>query len=208
MKVKRQLAKLEEMILQPLEGVTGEDWHRAPKGRWSLAQTLSHMAQGLDLVAGRMEARAVRTDMARRATPGQHLLRHLALGVGKLPLGRQTPEATRPPERPDPELVAAQFRMGVERLATLAETWPAERHERIFVRHPVLGDLNLPEWGRFFYVHGRHHAHQIEVRQRWLKQQAQKEQKGPREKKGQKGQGKGEKGPGARQHGARSERKR
>jgi hypothetical protein len=181
MKVRRQLARLEEMILQPLEGVTGQDWHRAPKGRWSLAQTLSHLAQGLDIVAGQLEGRAARTDMARRATPGQHLLRHLTLGVGTLPPGRRTPEATRPPERPEPELAAAQFRMGVERLGALLATWPAERHERIFVRHPVLGDLNLPEWVRFFYVHGRHHAHQIEVRRRWLKEKGQQAQHGQRD---------------------------
>jgi hypothetical protein len=177
MKVRRQLAKLEEMILQPLEGVTGEDWHGAPKGRWSLAQTLSHLAKGLDIVAGQLEGRAARTDMTRRATPGQHLLRHLVLGVGKLPPGRRTPEATRPPERPDPELVTAQFRMGVERLAALLETWPAERQQRIFVSHPVLGDLTLPEWVRFFYVHSRHHAQKIALRQRWLRQRGQHGQK-------------------------------
>jgi hypothetical protein len=39
------------------------------------------------------------------------------------------------------------------------------------VRHPVVGDLSLPEWVRFFYVHNRHHAHQIGVRLRWLKRQ-------------------------------------
>ncbi len=183
MKARRQLARLEEIVLDPLDGVTGEEWYRAPKGRWSLAQTLSHLAQGVDLVAGQLEARAGRTDMARRATPGEHLLRHLVLGVGKLPPGRP-PEATRPPERPDPELVAAQFRMGVERLEALLETWPAERHQRIFVRHPVLGDLNLPEWVRFFYVHSRHHAHQIAVRQRWLKE------KGPQGQRDRKGEGK------------------
>jgi hypothetical protein len=170
MKARRQLARLKEIVLDPLNGVTGDDWHRAPKGRWSLAQTLSHLSQGVDLVAGQLEARAGRTDMARRATPGQHLLRHLVLGVGKLPPVRATPEATRPPARPDPELVTAQFRMGVERLGALLETWPPERQRQVFARHPVLGDLNLPEWVRFFYVHSRHHAHQIEVRQRWLKQ--------------------------------------
>jgi hypothetical protein len=55
-------------------------------------------------------------------------------------------------------LVAAQFRVGVERLATMVDTWPEQRQLEVFVRHPIAGDLNLPEWVRFHYVHCRHHA--------------------------------------------------
>jgi hypothetical protein len=213
MKVKRQLAKLEEMILQPLKGVTGEDWHRAPKGRWSLAQILSHVARNVDAVVSRLEECAGRSDMERRATPGQHLLRHLALGVGKLPPGHRSPEVAPPPERPDPELATAQYRMAVERMAGLVETWTPEQQQRVFVHHPVLGDLNLPEWVRFFYVHDRHYAHQIEVRRRWLKQQApQTAQKGPLKAQRGKKQGQGQrqeaKGRKARRQRARSQRKR
>lgn len=218
MKVKRQLAKLEEMILRPLEDVAGEDWHRAPKGRWSLAQILSHVARNMDAVVSRLEQSAGRSDMERRATPGQQLLRHLALGVGRLPAGRRSPETAPPPERPDPELATAQYRMAAERMAGLVETWPPEQQQRVFVHHPVLGDLNLPEWVRFFYLHDRHHAHQIDVRRRWLKQQGQHgTQKRPlktqtglkRAQKGEHGQGRqGGKGRRARRQRARSRRKR
>jgi hypothetical protein len=55
-------------------------------------------------------------------------------------------------------LVAAQFGVGVERLATMVDTWPEQRQLEVFVRHPIAGDLNLPEWVRFHYVHCRHHA--------------------------------------------------
>ncbi|MDH3497034.1 MAG: DinB family protein [Gemmatimonadota bacterium] len=171
MKARRQAAALEPLILKPLRGLSKDDWHRAPDGRWTIAQIVSHVAQGVDLVAAKLEERAARTDMARRATPRQHLMRHLVLGVGRIPAGRKTPAATRPPERPDPTLVTAQYRMAVERLAGFVEKWPADQQGRVYVQHPVLGDLNLPEWVRFFYVHGRHHAHQIAVRLRWLHRQ-------------------------------------
>jgi hypothetical protein len=171
MKVRRQLAALEPMILTPLDGVQKEAWHRAPPGRWSVAQVLSHLALGLDAVVEKLEERRDRTDLTRRASPKQHLLRHLMLGIGRIPPGRRHVEGTTPVDRPEPELVMAQFRMAIQRLEALCQTLPAEQQQRVFVRHPMLGDLNLPEWVRFFFVHNRHHAQQISVRLRWLERQ-------------------------------------
>jgi len=171
MKIRRQLAALEPMILGRLHGLHGEDWHRAPPGRWSVAQILHHLAIGMDAVVLQLEERRSRTDMRRRATPGQQLMRHLLLGVGRIPPGRESPRGALPEERPDPELATAQYRMAVSRLADLAVTVTPDQQERIFVHHPIVGDLHLPEWIRFFYVHNRHHAHQIDVRRRWLRRQ-------------------------------------
>jgi hypothetical protein len=171
MRVTRQLAALEPMILNRLQDVQKGAWHRAPPGRWSVAQILDHLARGLDAVVQKLEERKTRTDLTRRASPKQHLLRHLMLGIGRIPPGRRTPDATRPGDRPDPELATAQFRMAIRRLEALCEMLPAEQQQRVFVSHPVVGDLNLPEWVRFFFVHNRHHAHQIDVRLRWLERQ-------------------------------------
>ena len=168
MKVRRQVASLEPLILDQLRGLEGEDWHRAPTGKWSVAQIVSHLGMATDRVALAFESDADATSADRRATPRQQLLRHLLLSAGKLPRPRRIPEGTYPVERPDPELIEAAYRMSVERLAALVETWPQERQENTYFRHSVLGDLNLPEWVRYFVVKGRHYAHQIEVRRRWL----------------------------------------
>ena len=168
MKVRRQLAALEPLILGPLNGLEGDDWHAAPPHKWSVGQIVDHLATSLDLVAGAFEDRADKVGMVRRSTPRQALFRHLVLSAGRLPKGRKTPPQARPADRPDPELITAEFRMGVERIARLTEEWPADRQAAVFVAHPVLGDLNLPEWVRFHYVHCKHHAHQLEVRLRWL----------------------------------------
>lgn len=168
MKVTRQLSRLEPMILDPVRELKGDGWHRAPRGKWSLAQIVSHLAIGLDGVAAAFEPRAQKFGMIRRATPGQHLLRHLVLGLGKFPPGREAPEKSRPADRPDPEAAVAQFRMGVERTTSLVAQWPRGRQVEVFVKHPVFGDLNLPEWVRFHFVHCRHHARQIEARLKWL----------------------------------------
>jgi hypothetical protein len=168
MKVSRQLAALEPMVLHPLRQLEGEDWHRTVLGKWSIAQIVRHLAIGIDYSAATLEKRADRKDLKRRATPKQTLLRHLYLGLGHVKQGRDAPEGTVPEERPDPEATLAQFRMGVARLETMITAWPEERQLSVFAKNPALGDLNLPEWVRFHFVHCRHHAKQIQARLRWL----------------------------------------
>lgn len=161
MRVRRHLSRLEPLVLNPLHGVTEEDWHRSPPGKWSVAQIVEHLAVSVDLVAQLMEERAELPGRGRRSKPHQTVLRHLVLGAGRLPGGLKAVEASWPSADPEPELVTAQFRMGVEMTRLLSTEWPEERQEAVFLRHPYLGDLNLPEWVRFHYIHCRHHARQI-----------------------------------------------
>ncbi len=168
MKVRRQLGALEPMVLHPLRQLEDQDWHRTVPGKWSIAQIVRHLAISIDYTAATFEKRADRTDLKRRATPRQTLLRHVYLGVGRVGRGPDAPQGTVPEERPDPEATVAQFRMGVARLDGMMQTWPLERQLRVFAKNPALGDLNLPEWVRFHYVHCRHHAKQIQSRLRWL----------------------------------------
>ena len=184
MKIRRQLEALEPIILTKLHGVSGEEWHAAPKGRWSLAQILHHVAVSTDTAVQALDRHQHDEPRERRAKPGQHLARHVLLGVGRFPPGRKSPMAALPDERPDPELAKAQLRMAVHHLEALAQELAPERQEQLFVMHPVIGDLNFPEWVRFLYVHNRHHAQQITVRRRWIEQQARKPRPGKRGRKG------------------------
>lgn len=172
MKVRRQLERLEEMVLGGVEGVKGEAWHDAPAGKWSLAQIVDHLGRAVETIVTAFEEQADARPRNRDATPRQHLLRHLLLGANKLPKPRAISERNRPGEHPDPEMVAAALRMSLERLRSLTESWDTARQEGVFVPHPVLGELNLPEWARFFFVRGRQYAHQIQVRRRWLARRA------------------------------------
>lgn len=169
MKVRRQLERVEPMILNPIRRLEGEDWHRTPPGKWSIGQIVGHLAKTADVVATQFAGLEEAPAMERVCTPKQALARHVVLGLGKPPRLKRMPSVVRPEERPDPELARAQFRMGVERMLHFVETWPMERQVGLFVKHPGLGDLNLPEWGRFLYVHCRHQAHNIRVRLRWLR---------------------------------------
>ena len=164
MKVTRQLSSLESLVLTPLQDVSDADWRNAPDGKWSLAQIVEHLAIAFDLVANGFASLAERETMEREATPAQSVLRHTLLGSGELPKGMKAPDISEPSENPDPELVVARFRMGIERTRALLDDWSEERQMELFVRHPVLGDLNLPEWVRFHFVHCTLHTRQIEKR--------------------------------------------
>ena len=164
MKVDRQLSSLEGLVLDPLRDVRPEDWKVAPEGKWTLAQIVEHLAISFDLVADGFAALPDNETMQREATPAQAVLRHTLLGSGELPKGMRAPDISQPSDDPDPELVIARFRMGIERTRALLDGWPEERQVALFLRHPVLGDLNLPEWVRFHFVHCTLHARQIEKR--------------------------------------------
>ncbi len=164
MKVIRQLDSIEPIVLDPLKGVAERDWCSAPEGKWSLAQIIEHLAIAFDLVATGFAAVPDGQAQERNATPAQSVLRHALLGSGELPEDMKAPDISHPSDDPEPELVVARFRMGIEQTRTLIEDWPEERQVATFLRHPVLGDLNLPEWVRFHFVHCSLHSRQIEKR--------------------------------------------
>jgi hypothetical protein len=155
---------LESIVIDPLKEIKSSQWVTAPEGKWSIAQIVEHLAIAFDLVATGFASLPEGEPKERQATPAQAVLRHALLGSGELPKGMRAPDISHPSDDPDPELVVARFRMGVEQTRTLVEDWPQERQVSSFLRHPVLGDLNLPEWVRFHYVHCSLHARQIEKR--------------------------------------------
>jgi hypothetical protein len=169
MKVTHQLERLEPIVLDPLHGVSREDWERPRDERWSLAQIVEHLAISIDVVAAGFEEIAEADDMKRQATPEQSLMRHVLLGSGRFPKGMRAPDYSLPSDSPDPELARAGFRMAIERTRDLVDTWPEDRKLGRFLRHPVIGDLNLPEWVRFHYVHCSLHARQIAKWLKWLR---------------------------------------
>ncbi len=165
MKVTHQLSRLEPIVFNSIHGIDSGDWRWAPEGKWSLAQIVEHLAITMDIVAEEFEQLAGEGGMERNATPAQSVMRHTLLGAGEFPKGMRAPDVSRPSDDPDAELAAARFRMAVERTRQLVEQWPEKKQLETFLNHPVIGDLNLPEWVRFHYVHCSLHARQIE---KWL----------------------------------------
>lgn len=158
------LASLPDLVLGPLAGRSDADWYRAPAGKWNAAQIVEHLAISLDGSGKGFDSRRDKPPMHRRRRTGPEWVASLCiLGLRWFPPGRQAPAISRPADQVDRAYAETHFREGVERFQRIA---PELRHRSrdLFVRHPVLGDLTLPEWMRFHLVHCRHHAKQIRAR--------------------------------------------
>jgi len=162
-----RFAAIPDLVLGPLARRPDADWYRAPAGKWCPAQIVHHLALGLEYCGRTFASRRHHAPMRRRRRTARQLLGyHLVMDVGWMPSGLQAPSAARPAERPEPQAVARQLRDGVVLLETLARELLPARGSDLFVKHPRLGDLTLPEWLRFHAWHCAHHAKQIRARLR------------------------------------------
>jgi len=159
------LAVLPDLVLGPLAGRADADWFQAPPGKWCPAQIVQHLALGIEYSARTFESRRARAPMRRRRRSPKELIGYwLVLRVGWIPGGWRAPAATRPGGQPERTAVERQFREAVERLFVLERALLPARRADLFAKHPVLGDLTLPEWRRFHILHCAHHAKQIRAR--------------------------------------------
>ncbi len=160
-----RFAGIPDLVLGPLAQRPDADWYRAPSGKWCPAQIVHHVALGIEYSARTFESRRHHPPMQRRTRSARQLLGYeLVMHVGWLPSGFQAPTATRPAERPERQAVERQLREGVEHFQTLAGELLPARGADVFVKHPALGDLTLPEWLVFHRWHCAHHAKQIRAR--------------------------------------------
>ncbi len=156
---------LHAIVLGPLEHHTDDEWQRAPTGKWTPAQIVEHLAIGIDGSARKFDERRDRPPMTRRP---RRLIERIAsvsiLGLGWYPQGFKAPKGTVPAAGITRAEAEAHFREGIVRWEALERDLLPRRPGDLFLRHPRLGDLTMPEWVRFHEVHARHHAKQIKQR--------------------------------------------
>jgi hypothetical protein len=159
------LAAIPDLVLGPLAGRAEADWYRAPPGKWSPAQIVQHLAISIDGSGRTLESRRAHAPMRRRPRTAREVASYvLTLYIGWVPPGVEAPAAVRPAARPECDAVERQLREGVARFLALERALLPARRDDLFARHPVLGDLSLPEWIRFHAWHCAHHAKQIRAR--------------------------------------------
>jgi hypothetical protein len=158
-------ADLPDLVLGPLAGRTDGDWHAAPPGKWSSAQIVEHLAISLDLSSRTFLQRLAKGPMRRRRrSPVAWAGYWLLIRGGRYPGGFRAAQGTAPGSRPDPAAAAGRFREGHARFRELEPVLLPARRDNLFVKHPFIGDLTLPEWLRFHALHCAHHARQIRER--------------------------------------------
>ena len=160
-----RFADLPDVVLGPLAGRPDSDWHHAPPGKWCPAQIVEHLAISVEWSGGKFDERRARDPMVRRPrTMLQRLAYVFIMRVGWIPRLFNAPEGTRPSDRPDRAAVERRFREGHARWLELERILLPARRNDLFVKHPVLGDLDFEEWLHFHVWHCGHHAKQIRER--------------------------------------------
>jgi len=160
-----RFADLPEVVFGPLAGRSDADWYHAPPGKWCAAQIVDHLAISVDWSGGKFAERRAREPMVRRPrSPFQRIAYFFIMRVGWIPRLFNASEGTRPSDRPDRAAAERRFRAGHGRFLELQQILLPARRNDLFVKHPVLGDLNFEEWLHFHVWHCGHHAKQIRER--------------------------------------------
>src|ERR1700726_1966868 len=156
------LRRLQEEIAAAVAGLSPEQLHRHPPGKWCTAEILEHLyltytgtLKGFERVAQAGKPLATNQTWRQR---GQTLV---VVQFGYLPSGREAPGVAGPRGLP-PEEVLAQIGPKIsemdDNLARCEEKFGLPRK---LLDHPVLGPLTAAQWRKFHLVHGVHHVKQI-----------------------------------------------
>lgn len=160
-----RFSEIPDAVLAPLAGHGDAVWNAAPEGAWSPGEIVAHLATATGNSLAAFRARAEQPAMTRRSAPPKVVVaRMIVLGAGWIPGRIKAPETALPPANPGREATAEQLRAAVAGFLELERTLLPRRAGDLFVKHPRLGDLNLPEWLRFHVVHTTHHLRQIRDR--------------------------------------------
>ena len=163
------LRRLQEEIAAAVAGLSPEQLHRHPPGKWCTAEILEHLyltytgtLKGFERVVQAGKPLGTTQTWKQR---GQTLV---VVAFRYLPSGREAPAVARPRGLP-PETVLAEIGQKIsemdDNLARCEEQFGSRRK---LLDHPILGPLTATQWRKFHLVHGLHHVKQI----RHLREQA------------------------------------
>jgi hypothetical protein len=157
------LQRLRDVLQHATAGLSPEQLERPRGEKWSAAQILEHLLLTYaGTIKGMEKCLAAGKPLASSPTIKQRVATAVVIGFGHMPQGRKAPERSVPRGLPAKEVLPQIW-------ASLnAMDNAIARCERQFgsktkiVDHPILGPLTAPGWRKFHWVHGNHHAKQIE----------------------------------------------
>jgi hypothetical protein len=157
-----RLEELKHAVESAVEGMSEEQLHWHPDGKWCAAEVLEHLyltysgtIKGFEKVMQGGKPLATRASLTHRARG------LVVLGLGHLPSGREAPENTRPKGLPEGQ-VREEIGAKIAAMdAIIAQCEARFGHSISLLDHPILGPLTGAQWRKFHLVHGRHHEKQI-----------------------------------------------
>lgn len=157
------LKKTREALERATEGMTPEQLERRPGEKWSAAQILEHLSLTYTgTIKAMQKCLQAGKPMATSPTMYQRLAVALVVGLGRMPEGRTAPAHTVPRGTPGRESLA-QVQANLHAMEEAIAQCERQFGPKVKIAdHTVLGPLSAPQWRKFHWVHGRHHAKQIE----------------------------------------------
>jgi len=156
------LGKLKLALESAVEGMSEEQlkWH--PPEKWCAAEVLEHLyLTYTGTVKGFERVLQTGKPMVSRASMRQHMRACVVLGLGHMPSGRKAPKHT-VPRGLAVEKVKAEVGLKIAAMDEIIGECEARFGHGKVLDHPILGPLTAAQWRKFHWVHGRHHAKQIE----------------------------------------------
>lgn len=159
------LERLYRELEKTMTAAIPERMDGGPAGKWTSAQVLEHLFltyhhtnKGLD------KSLEKGMPLGTRATLRHRFGTLLVVNLAYFPPGRKSPERAAPKGMPAEEVRRAIL-PEIQRMdAGFAECERKFGASAKILDHPVLGPFNVRQWRKFHWVHGRHHARQIQER--------------------------------------------
>ncbi len=156
------LERLQQALSSALDGLSSEDLHRHPAGKWCAAEVLEHLfLTYTGTVKGFERVLAAGKPLVHPPTSRQRLRSLVVVGLGYMPEGRKSPAAVQPRGVPA-DLVRSQIGtkiVAMDEIIKACEDRFGGRNK--VLDHPILGPLTVGQWRKFHLVHGLHHVKQL-----------------------------------------------
>jgi hypothetical protein len=159
------LERLHRELEKTLTVATSEFMDGGPADKWTPAQILEHLFLTYHHTnKGLAKCLEKGMPLGTRATLRHRLGTLLVVNLAYFPPGRKTPERAAPKGMPSDEVLRAIL-PEIQRMdAVFAECERRFGRSAKILDHPVLGPFDVGQWRKFHWVHGRHHARQIQER--------------------------------------------
>jgi len=155
------LEELKQALESAVGGLTSEQMHRHPDGKWCAAEVLEHLyLTYTGTIKGFERVLEAGKPLAARASLRQRIRRFVVLGFNYLPQGRKAPKNTEPRGLPA-EKVRVEFGQKIGAMDEIIAQCEVRLGRGTLLDHPILGPLTGAQWRKFHLVHGRHHIKQI-----------------------------------------------
>jgi hypothetical protein len=161
------LERLQHTLAEAIRGMTLEDLTRHAEGKWSAAEELEHLYLSYHgTVKVFQRCLDAGKPLATKSSLKQRAMVVMLVECGHFPRGRKAPKQVIPRGMPA-EAIVAEIGPQIAAMDALITQCEARYGARKKVLdHPVLGPLTTRQWRKFHWVHGRHHAKQIQERRK------------------------------------------